>query len=167
MLIICDFSFVGVTIAGESGHGKDYVPENTLLRDNSHWASRSNENMGDEPGFIVYDLQRPSVVTRIGFRGVNRSQCVKDMILQTSDAKDGPWTDALRFTSRKSVEMQHFDVPAVPRGCQFWRLLIVNNHGETKPTICKFVFTEIQFFGAIEDSLYLFLCPRAEAQVSP
>ena len=136
--------------AGDSGHLYDYCgycPEITLRGDNSHWASREVREMGDEPGWITYDLQRPCVVTRIGFRSCGDPRCPRDVVLQSSEAQAGPWTDVLPFTTRMTRDLQEFDVPMVAQACRYWRVLMRTNHGETFPDIWKFKLTEIRFFG--------------------
>ena len=134
-------------VAAESGHYGDYVPGNTLLEDTSIWASPLCREMGGAPAWITYDVQEPCFVKRIGFRGhliyLNKLPC--DVILQSSEAQDGPWTDVLPFTTLQNVDLQMFDVPDVPRACRFWRVLMTTNHGETGGS--KFVLMEVRFFG--------------------
>ena len=133
-------------IAAESGHYGDYVPGNTLLEDTSIWASPIISVMGDAPGWITYDMQEPHFVNQIAFRGRNDGQSSRDLILQSSEAQDGPWTDVLPFTTKMSVDHQEFDVPDVPRACRFWRVLMNTNHGQTSGNR-KFVVVEMRFFG--------------------
>ena len=92
-------------IAGESGHYGVYVPECTLRKDDDCWASPSVSEMGAAPGWITYDLEGPFSVTRIGFRGHIVKNCPRDVILQSSEAPAGPFTDILAFTARMTRDL--------------------------------------------------------------
>ena len=134
-------------VAGESGHHAGCVPEHTLREDGCHWYSPVGSQMGAAPGWITYDLNRPCFLTRIGFRGDHRTYCPRDVILQSSEAQDGPWTDVLPFTTRMTGDLQMFDVPMVVQACRYWRIHMNSNHGMRTPGDIKFILTEIRFFG--------------------
>ena len=115
-------------VAAESGghwnNNITLVPEHTLQEDNNIWYSRRIREVGLVPQWITYDVKEPCAITKIGFRGSNATRCPRDVILQSSEARDGPWADVLPFTARPTGDLQEFDVPHVPHACRYWRVLM-------------------------------------------
>ena len=138
-------------VAAESGHFDNNpirVPEHTLREDDNWWASRRIREVGLVPQWITYDVKEPWAITKIGFRGYNGTRCPRDVILQSSEARDGPWADVLPFTARQTKDLQEFDVPHVPHACRYWRVLMNTNHGWTDPGPSgMFGLYEVRFFG--------------------
>ena len=137
-------------IAAESGHIRNeekYSASRSLRDDQTFWCSPPPSDLGAAPGWIAYDMQEPCFITRIGFRGYPNHQCPRDVILQSSDAQEGSWTDVLFFKARQTRDLQEFAIPEVPRASRFWRVLMNTNHGQTSGNGGKYCLTEMTFFG--------------------
>ncbi len=131
-------------IAGESGHFAFAGPEHLLQDDAQIWSSLPNRDLRGAAPWVAFDLGAAKTLVAVGLRSRALPSGVRTASLQSAETAAGDWVPRARIHAVDGGRLQTFRVK--PTTARYWRLVFLRNHGEQRPTYCRFFVEHVCFF---------------------
>jgi hypothetical protein len=136
----------------------DWHPNNLLVdADKKYYASSRNSDFKKKNETMDWLIFRPIdehkiyKITKISIKGYNGSQCPKTIAVHIGDNKQ-KWFESEWFTVKESSDEQSFAINigsnyTAVDGCNYYKLLISQNHGCGRGNWARYVFRSFKIFG--------------------
>ncbi len=133
-----------VSIVRESAHYGQNGPDVLLMDDHTHWSSLPNSQLRAAP-FVDFDVGEGHAVVAVAIRSCDLPNGVRLMSIQSRQMGSHHWHPQLRVVAQRNNELQAFRLQA-PVEHRFWRLIFMGNHGETRPSYCRYFVEYVCFY---------------------
>jgi hypothetical protein len=144
-----------VVVFEDSGHRGTQNFASCLEPGGGAYSSRQNGNDQRTSTWVVFQMNSLQVITHIQIEALRylgnfrRKSQVKAFKLQSSLSltKPGPWMDVVVVDSVPTSGAHQYSVSTKGVISVYWRLLFLENHGETSMSFPKFQLSKFQFMG--------------------